>query len=72
MTPAELGGVPAADITIDGIEPRYVVLYFRGGVYVLGDAFQSADLASQIGRRAQAGVISLDYRYSLTCRACRP
>jgi monoterpene epsilon-lactone hydrolase len=31
-------------------------------VYVLGDAFQSADLASQIGRRAQARVISLDYR----------
>ena len=62
VTPAELGGVPAADITIDGIEPRHVVLYFHGGVYVLGDAFQSADLASQIGRRAQARVISFDYR----------
>jgi acetyl esterase/lipase len=62
VTPAELGGVPAADITIDGIDPRHVVLYFHGGVYVLGDAFQSADLASQIGRRAQARVISLDYR----------
>ena len=62
VTPAELGGVPAADITVDGIEPRHVVLYFHGGVYVLGDAFQSADLASQIGRRAQARVISLDYR----------
>jgi epsilon-lactone hydrolase len=62
VTPAELGGVPAAGITIDGIEPRHVVLYFHGGVYVLGDAFQSADLASQIGRRAQARVISLDYR----------
>jgi acetyl esterase/lipase len=62
VTPAQLGGIPAADITIDGIEPRHVVLYFHGGVYVLGDAFQSADLASQIGRRAQARVISLDYR----------
>ena len=62
VTPAELGGVPAAGITIDGIEPRHVVLYFHGGVYVLGDALQSADLASQIGRRAQARVISLDYR----------
>jgi epsilon-lactone hydrolase len=39
-----------ADITIDGTEPRHVVLYFHGGVYVLGDAFQSADLASQVGR----------------------
>ena len=62
LTPAELGGVPAADIAIDGVEPDHVVLYFHGGVYVLGDAFQSADLASQIGRRAQARVISLDYR----------
>ena len=62
VTPAELGGVDAADITIDGVEPRHVILYFHGGVYVLGDAFQSADLAAQIGRRARARVISLDYR----------
>jgi acetyl esterase/lipase len=62
VTPAALGGVPAADITVDGIEPRHVVLYLHGGVYVLGDAFQSADLASQIGRRTRARVISLDYR----------
>jgi epsilon-lactone hydrolase len=62
VIPAELGGVPAADITLDGIVPRHIVLYFHGGVYVLGDAFQSADLAAQIGRRAQARIISLDYR----------
>ena len=40
VTAAALGGVPTAEITIDGIEPRHVVLYFHGGVYVLGDAFQ--------------------------------
>jgi acetyl esterase/lipase len=62
VTAAALGGVPAAEITIDGIEPRHVVLYFHGGVYVLGDAFQAADLASQVGRRARAKVISVDYR----------
>jgi monoterpene epsilon-lactone hydrolase len=62
VTAGELGGVPAAHVAIDGIEPRHVVLYLHGGVYVLGDAFQSADLASQIGRRAQARVVSLDYR----------
>jgi epsilon-lactone hydrolase len=62
VTPAGLGGVPIADITIDGIEARHVVLYFHGGVHVLGDAYQSVDLASQVGRRAQARVISLDYR----------
>jgi monoterpene epsilon-lactone hydrolase len=59
---AALGGVPTAEITIDGIEPRHVVLYFHGGVYVLGDAFQAAGLASQIGRRTRAKVISVDYR----------
>jgi epsilon-lactone hydrolase len=62
VTAAALGGVPTAEITIDGIEPRHVVLYFHGGVYVLGDAFLAADLASQVGRRARAKVISVDYR----------
>jgi acetyl esterase/lipase len=62
VTAAALGGVPTAEITIDGIEPRHVVLYFHGGVYVLGDAFQAAGLASQVGRRTRAKVISVDYR----------
>ena len=62
VTAAALGGVPTAEITIDGIEPRHVVLYFHGGVYVLGDAFQAAGLASQVGRRTHATVISVDYR----------
>ena len=38
---AELGGVPTAEITIDGVESRDVGLYFDGGVYVIGDAFQA-------------------------------
>jgi monoterpene epsilon-lactone hydrolase len=62
VTAAALGGVPTAEITVDGIEPRHVVLYFHGGVYVLGDAFQAAGLAAQIGRRTGAKVISVDYR----------
>ena len=62
VTAAALGGVPTAEIIIDGIEPRHVVLYFHGGVYVLGDAFQAAGLASQVGRRTGAKVISVDYR----------
>ena len=62
VTAAALGGVPTAEITIDGIEPRHVVLYFHSGVYVLGDAFQAADLASQVGRRTRAKVISVGYR----------
>jgi acetyl esterase/lipase len=62
VTAATLGGVPTAEVTVDGVEPRHVVLYFHGGVYVLGDAFQAAGLAAQVGRRTSAKVISVDYR----------
>jgi len=62
MAEAALGGVRTAEITVDGIEPRHIVMYFHGGVYVLGDAFLAADLASQVGRRTSAKVISVDYR----------
>jgi epsilon-lactone hydrolase len=62
VTAAVLGGVPTAEVTVDGVEPRHVVLYFHGGVYVLGAASQAAGLAAQIGRRTQAKVISVDYR----------
>ena len=62
VTAAALGGVPTAEITVEGVESRHVVLYFHGGVYVIGDAFLAAELASQVGRRTQAKVISVDYR----------
>jgi acetyl esterase/lipase len=62
VTAAALGGVPTAEITIDGMEHRHVVLYFHGGVYVMSDAFLAAGLASQVGRRTHAKVISVDYR----------
>jgi epsilon-lactone hydrolase len=62
VTAAALGAVPTAEITIDGIGSRHVVLYFHGGVYVLGSASQAAGLASQVGRQAGAKVISVDYR----------
>jgi epsilon-lactone hydrolase len=62
VTAASLGGVPTAEITVDGIEPRHIVLYFHAGVYVIGDAFLAAGLASEVGRRTDAKVISVDYR----------
>src|SRR6476661_5586607 len=62
VTASVLGGVPTAEITVDGIEPRHVVLYFHGGVYVMSDAFLAAGLASEVGRRTHAKVISVDYR----------
>jgi acetyl esterase/lipase len=62
VTAAALGGVPTAEITAGEIESRRVILYFHGGVYVLGDAVQAAGLAAQVGRRTRARVISVDYR----------
>jgi Zn-dependent alcohol dehydrogenase len=62
---AALGGVAVAEITIAGIGPPHVVLYFHGGVHVLGDAFQAADLASHADRRAGARASSIDYRPAL-------
>jgi epsilon-lactone hydrolase len=62
VTTAALGGVPTAEVTIGGTSPRHVVLYFHGGVYVLGDAVQAAGLAAQVARRTSATVISVDYR----------
>src|SRR6202023_2848209 len=62
VSEGELGGVPTAEIAVAGIEARHVVVYFHGGVYVMGDAFLAADLASQVGRRTNARVISVDYR----------
>jgi monoterpene epsilon-lactone hydrolase len=62
VTAAALGSVATAEITVAGIEPHHVVLYFHGGVYVMSDAFLAAGLASQVGRRTHAKVISVDYR----------
>jgi epsilon-lactone hydrolase len=62
VTAASLGGVPTAEITVDGIEPRHVVLFFHSGVYVISDAFLEAGLASEVGRRTHSKVISVDYR----------
>jgi epsilon-lactone hydrolase len=62
VSAGELGGVPTAEITVEGIEARHIVLYFHGGVYVMGDAALTADLASQVARRTNAKAISVDYR----------
>jgi acetyl esterase/lipase len=62
VTPAALGAVRTAEITVAGVEPRHILLYFHGGVYALGSAALGADLASEIGRRIDASVISVEYR----------
>ncbi len=55
VTAGSLGGVPTAEITVDlNRTLAMVVLYFHGGVYVIGDAFLAANLASQAGRMDSA------------------
>ena len=68
---AALGGVRTAEITVDGIEPRHVVLYFHGGMYVTGDPFLAAALASQVGRRTSTKVMSEDFRLAPSTRIRR-
>jgi monoterpene epsilon-lactone hydrolase len=62
VTPATLGSVPTVEITVAGVEPRHLLLYFHGGVYAMGSAALGPDLPAQIGRRIDASVISVEYR----------
>jgi monoterpene epsilon-lactone hydrolase len=61
-TPGVLGGVPVLTIDVDGVDSSQVLVYFHGGVYVLGSARAGAGLAAALGRHAGVRVISVDYR----------
>ncbi|MGW4461746.1 alpha/beta hydrolase [Micromonospora sp. NPDC004704] len=55
-----LGGVPVVDI--ERAEADNVILYLHGGAYTLGSAEAFAGLSSDLGRRAGARVVNVDYR----------
>ena len=57
-----LGGVSAIEVTAPGADADPVILYFHGGVYVIGSAATSVPLAAELARRTSARVITLDYR----------
>ena len=57
-----IGGVNAIDVTIRGIDTANMILYFHGGVYVIGSAATSVPLVSDLARRAQASALTVDYR----------
>ena len=61
-SPTTLGTVPAVSVDIRGSTTHGVVLYFHGGAYAIGTALLAAGLASDIGRRVGARVISVEYR----------
>jgi monoterpene epsilon-lactone hydrolase len=60
--PVEIGGVTGVEVTIQGKEAENVILYFHGGVYVIGTATASVPLVGDLARRAGAKGITLDYR----------
>jgi epsilon-lactone hydrolase len=60
--PTTIGGVNAVDVTIRGIDTANTILYFHGGVYVIGSSAQSVPLVSDLARRAHAKVVTVDYR----------
>ena len=60
--PTTIGGVNVIDVTIRGIDTANTILYFHGGVYVIGSAATSVPLVSDLARRAQAKAVTVDYR----------
>ena len=60
--PTTIGGVNAIDVTIRGIDTANTILYFHGGVYVIGSAATSVPLVSDLARRAHAKAVTVDYR----------
>jgi monoterpene epsilon-lactone hydrolase len=60
--PVEIGGVAGVEVTIQGNEAENVILYFHGGVYVIGSAAFSVPLVGDLVRRAGAKAITLEYR----------
>jgi acetyl esterase/lipase len=60
--PTTIGGVSAVEVTVGGVEAANVILYFHGGVYVIGSAVGSVPLVSDLARRAGAKAFTVDYR----------
>jgi monoterpene epsilon-lactone hydrolase len=58
----ETGGVDGVEVTIPGSRADDVILYFHGGVYVIGTALASVPLVSELVRRTGVKAITLDYR----------
>jgi monoterpene epsilon-lactone hydrolase len=62
QNPVEIGGVAGVEVTIQGNQAENVILYFHGGVYVIGSAASSVPLVGDLVRRTGAKAITLEYR----------
>lgn len=57
-----IGGVGGIEVRIAGNKSENVILYFHGGVYVIGSAADTVPLAGELVRRTGVYAITLDYR----------
>ena len=60
--PTTIGGVGAIEVTIQGADAANVILYFHGGVYVIGSAAASVPLVGDLARRTGAKAVTVEYR----------
>ncbi|MCW2538433.1 MAG: alpha/beta hydrolase [Frankiales bacterium] len=58
----EVGGVTGIEVTVLGNGAENVILYFHGGVYVIGTAVASVPLVGDLVRRSGTRAITLEYR----------
>jgi acetyl esterase/lipase len=62
QNPVQIGGVPGVEVSIQGNKADDVILYFHGGVYVIGHATATVPLVGDLARRTGARAITLEYR----------
>ena len=60
--PVEIGGVGGIEVSREGNDSERVILYFHGGVYVIGSAAASVPLVAELVRRTGVNAVTLDYR----------
>ncbi len=62
QNPVEVGGVAGLEVIIEGTKSESLILYFHGGVYVIGTAASSVPLVSDLVRRTGTKAITIQYR----------
>jgi acetyl esterase/lipase len=62
ITEVDLGGVLALEVSAPEASADAAVLFFHGGVFAMGSARSSANLAGLLSRQARAKVFSVEYR----------
>ena len=60
--PVEVGGVAGIEVTVAGNDVPHVIVYFHGGVYVIGSAAFSVPLVGDLVRRTGGKAVTVDYR----------